>query len=368
MLPLDGIRILDVGTMTPGKYCTWRLAGLGAQVVRIERPGPGGRGISEEDQVLNQGKQSMTLNLRHEKGRAIFLRLAASADVIVEGQRPGTADRHSYGYEAVRTVNEDIVYCALSGYGANGPLRQAPGYDLIFMGVSGMLRALSGGKAVPDNPQTYLADGIAGLSAAQAITTALLHRERTGTGAFIDLSMLDSLFSLLAVSHGVKRDDGDGPPAESPFYTVYPAAGESALVLGAVRASSQEALLQHLGRPALLKTGSRKEIHRFLLETFATRPAGDWVRELAALDIEIGVVNAPEDAFDHPQLRHRGMIGSVLDARSGVFQSIQPTSHGHDPHDTPVLTPAPAIGENTAALLADLGITEHDALREQGIV
>jgi crotonobetainyl-CoA:carnitine CoA-transferase CaiB-like acyl-CoA transferase len=368
--PLAGVRVLDVGTLTPGKYCTYLLAGLGADVTRVERPLANPRRIDDEDLILNQGKHSVSLNLRTEAGRAQFLELAERTDVIVEGNRPGTADRNGFGYDAVRGRNEKIVYCALSGYGATGPLSQSPGYDLIFLALCGLMSTLTGKDAAPSAPQTYLADGVTGMSAACAIVVALFARERTGHGTFLDLAMLDSAFSLLAVSHGVRRQDGEpAQPGAEPTYDVYAAADGTHVSLGAIRRSSTAALFTHLGRPDLAEPGRADESQLFLEETFRAKPADAWVAELSPLDIEIGRVNSPSEAFDHPQLRDRGMIGKAHHVDVGEFEFIRSslvTATG----GAQTLRPAPRVGEHTEQVLEALGVDQSRlaALRNDGII
>ena len=375
--PLDGMRVLDVGTLTPGKYCTYLLANLGADVIRVERPTAASRPVDDEDLILNQGKRSVTLNLRTAVGRELFLQLAADVDVVLEGNRPGTADRNGFGYQAVRQVNESIVYCALSGYGATGPMSQTAGYDLIFLGLSGLLQALTGSVGAPLVPQAYLADGISGLSAAYAVTVALFSRERTGIGTFIDLAMLDSTFALLAVSHGVRKgvrkshDAVRAEPATSPVYDVYAAAEDTYLVLGAIRASSRLALFAHLGRPELAGAPDGDgESRSFLREAFCAKHAEAWVAELAPLDIEIGRVNRPDEAFDHPQLRQRGMIGATSHPEIGEFEFIRPGLNPISSAERRPLAPAPRIGEHTEEVLESLGVagSRISALRDEGVV
>ncbi len=368
---LDGVTVLDVGTLTPGKYCTYLLAELGADVIRVERPVSTTRPVDDEDLILNQGKRSVALNLRTDAGKDLFLRLAAGADVVIEGNRPGTADRNGFGYQAVKQHNERIIYCALSGYGATGPLSQAPAYDLIFLGLSGLLRALSGNAATPPNPQVYLADGVTGLTAAYAVSAALFTRERTGRGTFIDLAMLDSAFSLLAVSHGIRKKPGaiSAEQTASPLYDVYAAAKDSYLVLGAIRASSRQALFNHLGRPEFAETIDSAEMHSFLRKTFQEKHADAWVEELAPLDIEIGRVNRPDEAFDHPQLRHREMIGATSHPDAGEFEFIRPSVKPVSGANRPS-TPAPRIGEHTDEVLRSIGVAaaQLSALRDEGAI
>ena len=371
MSSLDGVTILDVGRLTPGKYCTYLLADLGADVIRVERPVSTTRPVDDEDLILNQGKRSIALNLRTDAGKDLFLRLAAGSDIVIEGNRPGTADRNGFGYQAVKQHNERIIYCALSGYGATGPLSQAPAYDLIFLGLTGLLQALTGSATTPLNPEAYLADGVSGLTAAYAVTAALFARERSGRGTFIDLAMFDSTFSLLAVSHGIRKKPDAVPAAQtaSPLYDVYSAAEDTYLVLGAIRTSSRQALFSHLGRPELAESIDTGEMHAFLRQAFLAKPAHAWVTELAPLDIEIGRVNRPDEAFDHPQLRQRGMIGATSHPDAGEFEFIRP-SVKTVPGAQKASTPAPRIGEHTGEVLQSIGVDEAQlsALRDEGAI
>ena len=382
--PLDGIAVLDVGTLTPGKYCTYLLAELGADVVRVERPVAKPGPVDDEDLVLNQGKRSIAINLRSDEGKALFLDLATDADVIIEGNRPGTAERNGFGYGAVSKRNSRVVYCALSGFGATGPLSQAPGYDLIFLGLSGLLRALTGKDALPAVPQAYLADGISGLSAACSIIVALFARERAGQdagqdvakGAFIDVAMLDSVFSLLAVSHGVrKREAVPAPDAASPTYDVYAAAEDTCLVLGAIRPSSRQALFEQLGRPDLGESMAASKdgaaaASAFLRQAFLRQRADAWVAQLAPLDIEIGTVNDPREAYDHPQLRHRGMIDTTRHRDGVEVEVVRPAIGLGASSERVPLAPAPRIGEHTESVLTSMGIdgARVATLREIGAV
>lgn len=370
--PLEGISVVDVGTLTPGKYCSYLLADLGANVIRVERPSAESGPVDDEDLILNQGKRSITLDLRSDAGKALFLQLVGDVDVVLEGNRPGTADRNGFGYSAIKPRNEAVVYCALSGYGATGPLSQAPGYDLMFLGLSGLLRALGGNVATPPVPHAYLADAVAGLNAACAIIVALFARERTGEGAFIDLAMLDSAFSLLAVSHGVRKSRGTKPsePADSPVYNVYAAADDTYLVLGAIRGASVRALFSHLGRPELAESTQRGDVvHAFLQQAFLAKSADAWVEVLTPLDVEIAQVNHPHEAFDHPQLQHRGMIGTTSHADSGDIEFIRPSLNSSFGVRTPS-APAPRHGEHTEEILKSLGVTDarFATLRKDGVV
>lgn len=373
--PLAGLAVLDMGTMTPGKYCSYLLADLGAEVLRIERPTAKPGPVDDEDLVLNQGKRSITLNLRSDAGRNLFLKLAENADVVLESNRPGSADRNGYGWEAVRAQNPRIIYCSLSGYGATGPLSQAPGYDLIFAARSGMLRAFTGRDAPPLTPDTYLADSVSGLTAAYAIIAALLARERKGEGAYIDLAMHDSIFALLAVSHGIRRPD-QGPVRDraqptATTYDLYEAADGAYVALGAIRPSSAQALFEKLGEPRLADgEADTSEVRSFLVNAFKSKTAETWVAELAPLDIEIARVNDPMEAYDDTQLRARNMIAASHHPESGPFEYIRPPLAFEQSTSPGEPAPAPRFGADTTAVLKSLGLDERAvaALRKDGVI
>jgi crotonobetainyl-CoA:carnitine CoA-transferase CaiB-like acyl-CoA transferase len=373
--PLAGFTLLDVGTMTPGKYCSYLLGDLGADVIRIERPVSKPGPVDDEDLVLNQGKRSITLNLRSDAGRSLYLQLAEAADVILEGNRPGSADRNGYGWSAIKARNPRIIYCALSGYGATGPLSQAPGYDLIFAAQSGMLRALTGKAVPPPVPGAYLVDAVSGLTAAYAIVTALLGRERSGEGACIDLAMHDSIFALLAVSHGLQRRDSHSENGVmqpiTPTYDLYEAADDTCVALGAIRPASAQALFEKLGKPSLGdRNADAGEVKSFLVEAFLSKSADAWVAELAPLDIEIARVNDPMEAYEDPQLRARGMIAASTHPEAGEIDSIQPPVRLKQSGQRDAPVPARRIGADTEAILKSLGLDERrvNELRKEGIV
>ncbi len=377
--PLEGIAILDLGTPTPGKYCTFLLADLGAAVLRVERPPEGQGPIPTEDLILNRGKRSMTLNLRAEEGREVLYRLAERADVVLESNRPGVAERLGIDYERLSRRNRRLVYCSLTGFGQDGPYRLRPAYDLIFMAMSGALQAAHGRGVPPSPPDLYLADSVSGLMAALAISVALLARARDGDGRYLDLAMFDSIFSVLSPSHGLQPGalSAAGPQPEawsSPLYAVYETADGRAVALGAIRPASRRDLLRELGRPELMEqTGSGEGAARlaeFLRSTFRQATADEWVERLAKLDIEIGAVRTPEEAFDDPQLAYRRMVIGTIHPKAGELRQIgTPLRAGHDVV-AERMTPAPAVGANTEEVLLELGFDSRaiTRLRESGTV
>lgn len=205
-MALTGIRVLDLSRLLPGPFCSMILADFGAEVIKIEEPVRGDymRSIPplarQEGAVflaVNRNKKSLTLNLKTEAGRCIFMQLARTADVLLEGFRPGVMARLGLDYAALREVNPRLVYCSLSGYGQAGPYHQRAGHDLNYIALGGVLSLLGGEDCPPTVPGVQLADLCGGLWAALAITLALLARERTGAGQYLDVAMLDSVVSLL---------------------------------------------------------------------------------------------------------------------------------------------------------------------------
>ena len=379
--PLNGFEILDLGTLTPGKFCTFLLADLGASVLRIERPLKHPVALSDEDLLLNRNKRSMTLNLREDSGREIFCRLAQRADVVIEAYRPGVATRIGIDYERLRPENDRLVYCSLSGFGQEGPNRLRPAYDLVFMGMSGVLQALVGAGNDPIVPRTYIADAVSGLVAALGIAVALVRREKSRRGGHLDLAMLDSIFSTLSVSHGLRRGPDDVPgaeaeaTAESALYTTYETSDSRRVVLGAAREASCRALFQELGRPELAERawssgGRDSELSQFLGERFKGQTAAHWVERLTKLDVEIAPVNTPAEAFAEPQLVERGMVIETSHPEAGTLQQIGSSIQfaGESPSGEPA--PAPTIGQNTDEVLRELGYDSAgiSSLRAAGVV
>lgn len=382
-LALKGIRILDLGTLTPGKFCTFLLADLGAEVLRIERPGADPTTVSVEDLHLNRGKRSMTLNLREDAGREVFYRLLDAADVLIESNRPGVAERIGIGYERMKQRNDRLVYCSISGFGQDGPNRLRPAYDLNIMGMSGVLQALAGGQLRSHPPETYLADAVSGLTAALAVSVALFARERDGRGRYLDLAMFDCLFSILSVSHGLRRTpDSPGPPAgqapdaaQSALYALYETSDGRQITLAAIRSASCQALFTELGRPELANrvfadAEGNARVGEFLRETFKTASANEWIARLGRFDIEIGPVRTPAEAFDDPQLLFRRMVALSSHPQAGPFEEIGNPLRAGGPAPGSQPPPAPAIGADTDAVLAGLGYDRARIvrLRETGIV
>ncbi|MBT3370446.1 MAG: CoA transferase [Rhodospirillaceae bacterium] len=354
---LKGISILEVGVMTPGQYCGFLMTGWGATSIRIERD-HAANGISNEDLLLNRGKQSVVLNLRDPDDHAAFLELARTADVLIESYRPGVSTRLGIDYDAIRAINPGIIYCSQSGFGQNGPEAGRAAYDMLFQAETGLLHALNANASEITAPQTYIADAANGLMAAFAISAALQGRNQTGEGRHIDLSMQETAFSLLSVSHGTMRDgqpvSGNDAADRSlrPANNIYRTRDDRHIVITAISEKSCRALFRHLGDEEQwqlgLETGNPKnQAKAFLQERFAGNDAQHWVDVLTPLGIEIGMVKTPEEAFDSPQLAARNM---VLDTHDHAGNALRQIGFPATPKATPHLEPAPEPGANQQEL------------------
>ena len=369
-LPLEGIKILDLGTMTPGKYCTFILADLGAEVIRVERPVPRANSIDDEDLILNRNKRSLTLNLKEKQAKQIFLKLAQGADVILESQRPGSTARLGVDYESIREINPAIIYVSLSGFGQDGPYSQLPGFDMIFLALGGLLGLLGGKNNPPVVPGIWISDACSGLLAVVGILTALIARQNKGKGQYLDLAMLDSVLYLLATVSGFRKSSGEFAQEDmmnnpvSPGYNIYETADGKYLALGTFRPQSWRTLCQALDRSDLIDQqwaagDKRVETISILQETFRTKNRDEWYQQLRDLDIEVAPVNSLREAFNNPQVLHRQMVMDVKHPIAGQIHQIgQPFKFSETPGQ--IKRPAPLIGQDTEAILMEMGYSEKN--------
>jgi len=379
-LPLKGMRILDLGTMTPGKYCTFILADLGADVIRVERPVSASGSIDDEDLILNRNKRSLTLNLKEPAAKQIFHRLAEDADIILESQRPGSTARLGVDYASIRKVNPAIIYVSLSGFGQDGPYSRLPGFDMIFMAIGGLLGLLGGKRNPPVVPGVWISDACSGLLAVIGILTAMVARQNTGKGQYLDLAMLDSVLYVLATVSGFKTSSGALAQEEmmrnpaSPGYNIYETADGKYLALGTFRPQSWHSLCQALNRSDLVDrqwgaAGEQLETISILQSAFRTKDRDEWCRQLRSLDIEVAPVNTVAEAFDDPQVLHRQMVTDVVHPDAGLLRQIgQPFKFSKTPGH--VGQPAPYIGRHTDAILMEIGYSREkiQAFRDANVV
>ncbi|WP_341643901.1 CaiB/BaiF CoA transferase family protein [Thauera sp. SDU_THAU2] len=324
--PLDGIRILDFTQLLPGPMCTLHLADMGADVIKIEPPGgeagrgPAGTPVSHFFHTVNRNKRSIALDLRAPGAREVVHRLAASADVVVEGFRPGVMARLGIGYEDLKAINPRLVYCAISGYGQDGPLAQLGGHDINYQSYAGILEqsAAPGGPPHPGNfPIADLAGGA--LSAAMAILAALFDARRSGQGRFIDVSMTDCALALntqpLASLHTWKQPVPAGHDTLSgglPCYGTYQTADGRHLAVGALEPKFWQAFCAAAGCPELGKSGwaagkSGAAVRAQVAAIVKARTLAEWIEVFDGMDACVSPVLRIDEVLAHPLTKARGM-------------------------------------------------------------
>ena len=381
--PLRGIRVLDLSRLLPGPYCTLLLADLGAEVVKVEdveggdyirAMGPTIGGQSAYFLALNAGKKSVALNLKSPAGLGLFMRMAVRADVVVEGFRPGTADRLGIGYNAMKTVNPRIVYCSISGYGQDGPERDRAGHDLNYIARAGILGLCGRPGGVPAIPPVQIADLSSAMFAALGITAALRESERTGEGRYLDIGMMDSALAWMVMpvaeyAAGERGGRGRLPlTGKHPCYNVYRTKDGHDICLAALESKFWQAFCRTMGREDLLplQFSERPEDFAAVEALFAGRTRDEWAQLLQATDFCCEVVPTLNEVLISPQAKHRGL---VRDIRTGDQANIL---LGHPLREYGTHEPAdcPGHGEHTAEVLSELGVTDREMaeLEAAGVV
>ena len=387
MMPLEGIRILDLTRQAPGPYCTMLLGDLGADVIIVEEaPGAGRRmemGMSERAQAfwaLNRNKRSVGLNLKDPLAQEAFLKLAENADVLIEGFRPGVVKRLGVDYDAVRARNPRLIYCSLSGYGQTGPYAGLVGHDINYISIGGALGMIGTPGSPPAIPMNIIADFAGGgLYAAFSILAAVIAREKTGRGQYVDIAMSDGVTSLLAFPASQYFAAGmvPKPGAEmlnggAPYYAVYETKDGKWLSIGCIEPWFWSELCKALDCedyiPQQMNRDKHPEIFEALRRKFKEKARNEWFEELRQLDICVGPVYAIDEVFDDPHVQARGMVAEVQHPEFGPIKQV---GIGSKLSDTPgaIRTTAPKRGEHTADLLREAGYSdaEIEEMRVGGI-
>jgi alpha-methylacyl-CoA racemase len=389
--PLTGLRVLDLSRLLPGGFATLMLADLGADVVKIEEPGSGDYirwtppmmgEVSAGHAALNRNKRSVSLNLKEPSGRDLFLRLVEDFDVLVESFRPGVMDRLGVGRRACHDVNPRLVYCAITGYGQDGPRARTAGHDINYIGYAGALAMTGEAGGGPALPGLQIGDlGGGGMSAVIAILAALHRRAETGAGDFCDVSMTDGVVSWLTIhagaylAAGIPVERGRGHLTGGfPCYRVYPAT-DGYITVGALEPQFWTALCERLGRNDLADdayaTGERgAEVIAELSRVFSGRSRAEWLRFFKDVDACVGPVNELGEALADEQVVARGLVVEHdLPGGERVRGVATPVRLAGAPADADRIPP-PKFGEHTVEVLAEIGLTpkDVDALRGAGVV
>ncbi|MHA1651525.1 MAG: CaiB/BaiF CoA transferase family protein [Candidatus Helarchaeota archaeon] len=392
-LPLEGIRILDLSRLLPGPFATMLLADFGAEVIKIEDPNQGdylrwrapyvSKGEHKESiafLALNRNKKAMILNLKDPEGQKIFYRLAETADVILETFRPGVVKKLCIDYDTIQKINPKIIYCSLTGYGQNGPYKDLPGHDVNYLGVGG-LATLTG---TPDQPMlmgVQVADiGGGGLNATIAILMAIIAREKTGKGQYIDVAMMDGAMTWLAyafsrywASKQVPIRGNDRLTGGRPGYGIYKTKDGKYIAVGALEQKFWANLCKVINREDLIPhsqpTGSlKKEITKILKEAFLTKTREEWLELSKQIDICISPAYELDEVMADPHVQAREMFLDFEDSRVGKIKYIgMPFKLSETPGC--IRFRAPGYGEHTDEILLSIGYTKEEvnAFHQKGV-
>lgn len=394
VLPLEGLRVLELAHLIAGPLCGMYLADMGADVVKVEsRHAPdagrhiyrlyrGGEGILHL--AVNRNKRGLCVDLRSEAGRALFQRLAARADVVIEAFRGGVAERLGIDAATLAAINPRLIYCSISAFGPRGPWREKPGLDALAQALGGFMAITGEREGGPVLGGAPVADTMGALLATQGILTALIARDRTGRGQRVDASLLDGMLLAHAARLTVFHETGTSPgrwgsghPEIVP-YRAYRASDRWVFVAVWVDRLWRP-FCEAIGRPELAddprfaaradRLANRGGLDAILEKVFATRPGAEWIEALERADVLCAPVNDYGDLAAHPQVQASGMLVEQDHPRAGRFTTIgTPVKLS----DTPgrIRTGAPALGEHTREILAEAGLDRHeiDALATAGVI
>ncbi len=389
--PLSGVKVLDLTKLAPGPFCTMILGDLGAEIIKIEEPGPPtGRRAQQAGaagtqgpatafsgspyNALNRNKKSIGLNLKSGPGKEIYLRLAQRADVVVEEYRPGVAKRLGIDYETLSARNPRLIYCAITGYGQDGPYRDHVGHDLNYIATAGALSLLGRPGQTPTIPHNLIADYAGGgMHGAIGVLAALIARQTTGRGQYVDISMLDGAVALLVQALSSFFAGGQVPKRGEtmldggiPNYNVYATSDGKFITIGAIEPWFFANLCRALGCeqfiPYEFDSAKREEIHRFFTEKFKTKTRDEWFELLTKTDICVGRMLTLDEIDKDSQIRARNMIVE-LDA-PGVGK-VRQVGISLKLSETPgsIRSLAPTLGQHTAEVLGSLGYSAEQIER-----
>ncbi len=392
--PLAGIKVVDLSRFIAGPYCTMKLGDMGAEVIKVETPGKGDDsralgppfldGESAYYLSFNRNKKSVTLNLREEKGKEILHRLIGEADIFVENFRMGVTEKMGLTYEDVRKMKEDIIYCSITGYGHNSPYREKPSFDVMIQGEAGLMSITGFPDGPPQRVGVAIADILGGFHAVEGILLAMLVRHKTGKGQFVDVSLMDSIISILTYQAGNFLATGDIPSRvgnRHPMITPYESfeTNDGYVIFAVGNQRLWENFVKVLGRedlnedPRFADMKSRNqhpaELKEILEEITRQKSTEEWVRVMEDNGVPCGRIRTLDQVLTDPHVDVREM---VIEKDHPTAGRIKLTGVPVKLSETPgeVSAAPPTLGQHTDQVLGELGFSaeEISGLREKGVV
>lgn len=375
--PLSGVRVVELAGIGPGPFCGMLLADLGAEVIRVDRPAGNSPALPPHEDIPGRGKRSVIVDLKDKRGLAVVRRLVSAADILIEGYRPGVAERLGLGPDACQELNPRLVYGRMTGWGQEGPLAHAAGHDIGYLAITGALHAIGTAGGPPQIPVNYLGDyGGGSMFLALGVVSALLSARQTGRGRVVDAAIVDGAAALQAATFGMLAagawQDERGVnllDGGAPYYAVYPTSDGRYMAVGALEprfyARFTELLFAPKGVPADLPGQHDRErwprLRSTIAARFASRTREEWAAVFEGTDACVSPVLSMTEAARHPHLAARGTYltsGGVLQPAPAPRFSPGPRHVGR----------APGPGEDTLAVLAELGVPDVDDLLADGVV
>jgi crotonobetainyl-CoA:carnitine CoA-transferase CaiB-like acyl-CoA transferase len=392
--PLAGMRVLELAQIMAGPTCGMMLADMGADVIKVEKL-PGGddargyreprvNGVSAPFMILNRNKRGIALNLKLEQGRDILLRMVKEADVLTENYRRGTLEKLGLGYDTLSKVNPGLIYCAVSGYGRDGPFGDKPGFDLIAQGFSGLMSITGEPGGAPAKTGNSIADINAGILAVTGITAAYVHKLKTGEGQVVDTSLIEAALQQTYWQAAIYFATGESPgPTGSAHLLAAPyqafRASDGWVNIGGANQGNWERIAVALGHPEwrddpryasnTARIENRGQLVAAMNDIVATRSKAEWIAVFDAAGVPAGPVHTIGEALTHPQTLARGMVVDLEHPQAGPTKALGSPIH-FSKTPTRIDRPAPMLGEHSRELLREYGYTdaEIDGFLAAGVI